>query len=403
VSPASRCPGSAGGRAAELERTRALRRFSSLASTFLILAGWLITGIPGLADGTNNVSTNEFVSDLPGAWLREFVVRGSVGYKDNLLLDRSAREHSLSLGSGADITVARLPVDGVQFNFLLSFDDTRFPDGDTVDHEDLLFALAQFKVDTSAHWRFGMDTRYIYQDQVLDTSVTETNLEASPVLGHSVAIVPNVRWMPGGNLWVELSGIAQRSLYRAPLDDYWEGGPKLMLGNDYGHRSSISAGYGLNQRAYETREQLTLDQTPIPGTSLQFRQHDFEVAWRHNWDPDHHWRTASRVGLQFSRDNGPGFYNYNRWYAAQQLRYATAAWEVRLQGKFSFYVFPHQEADGASEDRQKTLVGADLRAERRLWRGLKLFASYEYEQSIANRTLDEYQVNTVVGGASWEF
>jgi hypothetical protein len=78
-------------------------------------------------------------------------------------------------------------------------------------------------------------------------------------------------------------------------------------------------------------------------------------------------------------------------------------WEVRLQGRVSVYAFPHQEADVASDDRRKTLVGASLRAERRLWRGVKLFASYEYEQSIANRMVDEYQANTVAGGASWEF
>lgn len=330
-------------------------------------------------------------------------MRGSVGYKDNLLLDTKAREHSISFGSGTDITIARLPVDGRQFNFLLSFDDTRFPDGDTVDHEDLLLALSQFKADLGEHWRLGLDARYVYQDQVLDTSVTETNLEASPVLGHSVALVPNVRWMSAGNSWVELSGTAQRSLYRAPLDDYWEGGPKLTVGRDYGYQSAITASYAWNRRAYETREQLNLDQTTVPGSSLEFRQHDLEVAWRHHWDRERHWRTATRIGVQFSRDNGPGFYDYSRWFAAQQIRYAAAGWEVRGQGRFSFYDFPHQEADSPSEQRHKTLVGADLRADRKIWRELKLFASYEYEQSIANRALDEYHVNTVAGGAAWEF
>lgn len=330
-------------------------------------------------------------------------MRGSVGYKDNLLLDRTAREKSISFGSGADITIARLPVDGRQFNFLLTFDDTRYPDGDTVDHEDLLLALTQFKADVGAQWRLGLDARYVYQDQVLDVSVTETNLEAAPVQGHSVAVLPNVRWMSQGSAWVELTGTAQRSLYRAPLDDYWEGGPRLTVGNDYGHRSTLTVGYGWNQRDYQTREQLGLDQVAIPGTSLQFRQHDVELAWRHHWDRRQRWRTATRLGLQFSRDNGPGYYDYDRWYAAQQFRHASGHWEIRVQGRFSFYDFPHQPSDDVSENRHKTLVGADVRIERQVWRTLKLFASYEYEQSIANRTVDEYRVNTVAGGASGEF
>ena len=351
-----------------------------------------------------NTSTNEFIPDLPNAWLREFAVRGSVGYKDNLLLDSNAREHSISFGSGADVTIARLPFDGRQFNFLVSFDDTRYPDGREVDHEDLLLGLAQVKTDVGAHWRFGVDGRYILQNQVLDTSITETNLEALLVRGHSLALLPNMRWMSDGNTWVELSGTAQRAIYREPLDDLWEGGPKLALGLDYGHYSTVSVSYSWNLRAYDTREQLELDQMGIPGTSLRFQQHDVEAALRQNWDKERRWRTATRLGVQISRDNGPGFYDYDRWYAAQQIRYVAKTWELRVQGKVSFYAFPHQMAtDPDSDERQKTLVGADVRGEKKVWQGLKLFVSYEYEQSLANRPTDEYRVNIESAGLSWEF
>jgi hypothetical protein len=210
--------------------------------------------------------------------------------------------------------------------------------------------------------------------------------------------------MSDGNTWIELAGTAQRALYREPLDDLWEGGPKLTLGLDYGHYSTVSVSYSWNLRAYDTREQLGLDQVGIPGTSLRFKQHDVEAALRHNWDNERHWRTVTRLGLQVSRDNGPGFYDYDRWYAAQQIRYVAKTWELRTQGKISSYAFPHQEATSLDQDeRHKTLVGADVRGEKTVWRGLKLFASYEYEQSIANRPADEYHVNIVAGGAILEF
>jgi hypothetical protein len=375
-----------------------------LASIALVLCSLLALHSRGNAADAVNTSTNEFIPDLPNAWLREFAVRGSVGYKDNLLLDSNAREQSISFGSGADVTIARLPFDGRQFNFLLSFDDTRYPDGREVDHEDLLIGLAQVKTDVSAHWRLGLDGRYILQNQVLDTSVTETNLEALLVQGHSLALLPNVRWMSDGNTWVELSGTAQRALYREPLDDLWEGGPKLALGLDYGHYSTVSVTYWWNLRAYDTREQLGLDEVSLPGTSLRFRQHDVEAALRHNWDKERRWRTTTRLGVQVSRDNGPGFYDYDRWYAAQQIRYVAKTWELRVQAKFSFYAFPHQMATDSDPDkRQKTLVGADVRGEKNIWRGLKLFVSYEYEQSLANRPTDEYRVNIEAAGLSWEF
>jgi len=379
-------------------------RPTASASVAIALCSLLAPNSRGAAEDAANTSTNEFIPGLPTAWLREFAVRGSVGYKDNLLLDRNASEHSISFGSGADVTVARLPLDGRQFNFLLSFDDTRYPDGRKVDHEDLLLGLAQVKTDVGAHWRFGLDGRYILQNQVIDTSVTETNLEALLVQGNSLALLPNVRWMSDGNTWVELSGTAQRALYRQPLDDLWEGGPKLALGLDYGHYSTVSVTYSWNLRAYDTREQLGLDQMSIPGTSLRFRQNDVEAALRHNWDKERRWRTVTRLGLQVSSDNGPGFYDYDRFYAAQQIRYVAKTWEVRTQGKISHYAFPHQTATDVDQDeRRKTLVGADVRGEKRVWQGLKLFATYEYEQSVANRPVDQYRVNIVAGGATWEF
>ena len=379
-------------------------RFRPIASGVLGLGCLLALNPQSTASDAGSSSTNEFIPDMPKAWLREFAVRGSVGYKDNLLLDRNARERSVSFGSGADVTVARLPLDGRQFNLLLSFDDTRYPDGRKVNHEDLLLGLAQVKADVGSHWRLGLDTRYIFQDQVLDTSVTETNLQALLVRSHSLALLPNLRWMSDGNTWVELSGSVQRAFYDEPLDDLWEGGPKLTAGLDYGHRSTMSVNYSWNLRVYDTREQLGLDQVSVPGTSLRFRQHDVEAALRHNWDKERRWRTVTRLGLQVSRDNGPGFYDYDRWYAVQQIRYAAKTWELRAQGKISFYAFPHQTATDVDQDeRHKTLVGTEVRGEKKVWRGLKLFASYEYEESLANRPVDRYQVNIVAAGAILEF
>jgi hypothetical protein len=411
VSLALPCSRATGRQILRFFRRKQYPHFHATISFALALCSLLALNSRSAAADAVNTSTNEFIPDLPKAWLREFAVRGSVGYKDNLLLDSSASEHSISFGSGVDVTVARLPLDGRQLNFLLSFDDTRYPDGRKVDHEDLLLGLAQVKTDLGSHWRFGVDGRYTLQNQVVDTSVTETSPEAQLVQGHSLALLPNVRWMSDGNTWVELSGTAQRAFYREPLDDFWEGGPKLSLGLDYGHYSTVSLSYSSNLRAYDTREQTSLSQTNssmsqtnIPGTSLRFRQHEVEAALRHNWDKERRWRTVTRLGLQVSRDNGPGFYDYDRWYAAQQIRYVAKTWEVRTQGKISYYAFLHQTATDLDQDeRRKTLVGADVRGEKQVWRGLKLFATYEYEQSVANRPVDQYQVNIVAGGVIWEF
>src|SRR5262245_5543550 len=175
------------------------------------------------------VSPEQAIPELPKLWIPFFEVRAGVGYKDNLLLSHAATEQSGFVTAGADVSVARLPLDGRQFNLLVSGDDRRYWRGQDVDHEDLALALAQGKLGLGTAWQYGLDLRYLYQDEVVDTSVTETNLEATRVRGHLAGALPNVRWNFARGAWAEVSGAAQRGWYAAPLDDYWEGGPKVAL------------------------------------------------------------------------------------------------------------------------------------------------------------------------------
>src|SRR5262249_51005944 len=146
--------------------------------------------------------------------------------------------------------------------------------------------------------------------------------------------------------------------------------------------------------------------TNNPGTSLRFFQQELESVWSHNWDSQRHWRSVTRFGLQFNQDNGPGFYNFRRYLAAEQLRYVASPWEFKVQGRISYYDFQHQLAvpDSADTDlRQKAVVGVSARGERKVGKQFMLFAEYEYERSLSNRSVEEYHANKVTGGMGWEF
>jgi hypothetical protein len=370
-----------------------------------LLAGFLIASAPGIeAAELPAALSNEFIPELPTVWVRSLEMRSSVGYKDNLILSHEARDQSISIANGLDIMLARLPLDGRQVNFFVSFDDTRYPQGARMDHEDLLLAVAQFKVDLCPTWKVGMDVRNVYQDQVIDISVTEANLEATVVRGNGLAMVPNVRWAFSGNAWLEFAGTAQRQFFRAPLDDYWEGGPKLSLGYDYGHRSSLSLGYAWNLRDYDTRQQVSLEGAHVPGTSLQFIQNEAELVWRHHWEAQRRWRTTARLGFQHNQDNGPGYFDYDRYAASVQVRYVAPTWEVKGQARSSVYDFARQFAGPTdSSFRLKTIISTGVHAEKTVWKKLKLFAEYEHEHSLSNRAVDEYRANGVAGGVAWEF
>ena len=74
-----------------------------------------------------------------------------------------------------------------------------------------------------------------------------------------------------------------------------------------------------------------------------------------------------------------------------------------MEVKWSRYDFSQRPVDDSSETRLQTTFALNLRAQRELWKGYKLFAEYEREQSFSNDVTDEYRVNTAAAGLLFEF
>lgn len=347
--------------------------------------------------------TNEFIPPVLN-WDKSFNLRASGGYNDNLLLSSVAKESSYFINGGLDFTFFRLPLDGREFTLFLNSDYTWYPQGRQVDHEQFAVAFSHFKLDLTPAWNAGLDLQYIYQDQVIDTSITETNSSPTLVQGHGITARPSVRRELPQGFWLAANAGVTRWFYKAPLDDYWEGGPQLSAGRDYGFKSSFSLSYHWTLRAYDTREQVTLNGAVVLGTSLEFTQNELEAALRHNFDAQRHWRSATKFGVLWNDDNGSGYFNFVRYQISEQLRYVAKSWELKAHAKFSHYDFTRQTASAADfSSRQKDILGCGLRGEKTLLPALKLFAEFAYERSLANRATDEYTVNKVSAGVDWEF
>lgn len=365
----------------------------------LIIAGHLAISASAL-----DPSVHQPPPENPGPWTRLFELRAAGGFKDNLLHSTGTRDRSAFIGTGADIIIGRLPGDGAQFNLLISADDRRFLGDGPVEHEDFALAVAQWKTDLHPDWQAGIDLRYLYLDEVIDTSVLDTNRQSLPVRSHTTAMMPNLRWNIDANHWAELALTAQRSWEAAPLDDFSEGGPKLTIGRTLPNRSSLQISYSHNLRHYDTRAQTSLDLTPIPGTSLAMRHHEIVAGWTQHWDSTRRWRTSLRAGLQFNGDNGPGYFDYRRYHLTSQLRYTTTVWEAEAEVRAAHYDFLNQTIDpGTNDKRARDLLTFRLRAKRKIWNEVSGFVEYEHEQSFANQTIDNYHVNTISAGTVWQF
>jgi hypothetical protein len=339
----------------------------------------------------------------PPVWAHALNLRAVAGYKDNVLLSSFAPEASAFLGAGAELVVSRAFGENTLFESFLTLEDRHYLTADSVEDEQLVFALGQLKQEGRAGWRGSLTGEYLYQDQILDVSVTEAELTTARVQGHTVDLRAGLGRDFGAHS-LELLVTGERDLYRAPLDDYWQTGPKLLWTWLPRVRTDFTASYEFFHRWYDTEEERTADGTTVPGTQRTADNHQLELAWRQYWDDPRRWRSTAKLSGRLSQDGGSGYFDYRRAQASLALRYRDRPWEWEAGAKLAHYEYPVQTvSDTDPTHRRRTEIEFTLRGERRILQFLSLVAEYSFEQNLANRASEEYSVNTVSGGLNFEF
>lgn len=344
--------------------------------------------------------------DLPtlSPWDVVFTLQSSAGYKDNVSLSATRPSGSPFVRNQAEVIAFRLPLDGLEFNAFLSGEDTRFLASDAVDKEQNALAFAQLKKAWSEQWSTSLSGQYIYLNQVVDLSASLATPTVLAVESHTYSARFAMRRKFAGRWWLELEPSLTRQDFNSPLDDYWEGGSKLSVGREYGHRSEAFLSYELSHRPYDHREQFSRAAAALPGSELAFTQHRAQLVWKHHWDAQRHWRTTAKLGYESSHDNGPGYYDFRKWQVSQQLRWTAAPWEVSFTGRFANYDFPRQPvAPGDPRSIARTDFNLNLHVERALTKRVKWFLDYDFERSLANQPATGYAVNLVHSGFNVEF
>ncbi|MCW5555451.1 MAG: hypothetical protein KIS67_25225 [Verrucomicrobiae bacterium] len=324
-----------------------------------------------------------------------------VGYRDNVLRTSVAPESSAFFLTAGDVSLMRLSETGSQILLLLWGEDTRYFDSPSVSKEQVLAFTAQGSVPVRAGHELGAMLQYLYQNQIVDASETEANLRRLLVEGHGFTFRPHWKhaMRPGWGWQVE--GAMERQIYTADLDDFWEGGCRLSLTHEQGRRSEWSVSFQSRHRFYDTREQFDLNGVAITNSSLVYWRPELTAQWRFHWDESRHWRTTTKVGWLLNRDDGSGYFDYDRVQFAEQLRWSRGDWEVTGQARFGWYLYRRQRV--GSEHRDRSYVLLELRAERRLGKHWLLHAAAEREWNFSNDPLDEYRDWMINGGIGVEF
>jgi hypothetical protein len=336
-------------------------------------------------------------------WQREVSVAVRSGYKNNVLLSSFVPQGSAFLGGSADALATRPLGERTEFEAFGTYDYRYYLSTDAVHDEQLGFAYAQLRHHWTPDWQIAAAVEYLYVHQVTDVSATEANLDIVPVRAQSVIARPTLRRDLGA--WrLELGLPAERAFYAAPLDDLWEFSPKLSLGRSYGNQSEVVLSYRYGYRAYDTEEERTADGTPIPGTQREMHGQEGELSWRHYWDPARHWRTTAKVWGGVNEDRGGGYFDYFRTGANLRALYDAAPWRFEVDPKVVHYDYPVQTVSATDPaKRKRTEVTVGVNARRQIASRFHVFLEYTYEQTLADRTSDDYSVQTISGGLNFEF
>ncbi len=368
-----------------------------------VLLVWLLCGISRSAAlwSAGNLESN---SPSLSLWDKSITLRTGIGYRDNVLWSSGAPEGSAFVVSGVEVIVLRTDSNGFDFHVFLSGDDLHYLSSVGVDKEQTLAVNSQISKAWASGLQTSLDLQYLYLNQMFDVSDTEADRSAVLAEGHALTLRPALRKTYENKLWAGIEFEITRQYFREPLDDYWELGPKLSVGRTYGHQSEAALNYRYAYSPYDTRWQTTREGVPLPGHPLAYHKQEVSLSWKHHWDPQRQWRTTSKLAYTMQHDNGAGYYNYDKYHLSQQIRYAGRLGEAVLQARLGYYDYAVQtRAAGDARRRNKTAVIVNCRGEKKLARWLKWYIDFEYEQSLANVSWDNYVVNTASSGFSVEF
>ena len=364
----------------------------------LVLLGCLLPHLLSGASATNALP------NVP-RWGQAISTHMAAGYNNNLLLSSTFRESSPSLFGGVEATVWRMPGDGSELFFFLKGDYIRYLPDRTLEDEHLAYLVALGRRKLSEHWKAGLQLQAVYQSTVVDASATEAQLVPLPVKGYTLAALPEVRRELGRGWWTTLEGAARRQWFDGRLDDYWEGGPRLIAGRQYARRSNAQLAYKYLFRDYDTRLAPDEKGFPTAGRGLTYQLHELALANTHHFDERRRWRLNSKAGAAINLDNGSGYWDFVRYELSERLRFAPPGFTVEGQARALHYNYINQTSTGLSGAPRRYLATIQLgiKITKRLGPHLNAFAEYAHDWNLSNRSINEYDADRVKGGIEWQF
>jgi len=348
----------------------------------------------------------EVLDKMQPQWSVSMSARAASGFKDNLALSHANPERSGFVRGGLDLLVLhppRFPDGRIDYSAYVTAEGTRFFSGETVDHEGIAQALAEWDYRLDKVFRFTATASGFYLDQVLDQSDTDVQRVVVQSKRTIVMAGPTMRWSPQSWWWIEAHGEARREAYRDGFNNANVSDGSLQIGWKPGKRFEAKITGDETRRRFRSREEYSAGGRPLAGTLLRIAERELEARVDATWDAAGCWKTTSRVSRLDYGDNGSSYFNYGQRRARQRIEWKADPWLVRIEGSAKRLDFEVMTVGvGISPPlRVQEKFAAELRIERQWSKRWSVFAEYSWERSRCNDPIASYRMNEGLLGAVW--
>lgn len=347
--------------------------------------------------------------ELP-TWDFETTLKGSLGYKHNILLQPESTESTEPIESsgfwrtGLEMFLWRLPEGRTEFILMADATDVRYFHTDETDGEQTAFLHGAFNWLATDWSKLSLKGQVVYQDQVLDMSANERYPYIGQVQVFSYNLDPVWEVSLNRNLTVALTGIARADRFRQGPDDFDDLGGRIGVGYRFGLWGELDLRYTVLNRDYATRIQYTAGGRPLVGTSLSIDQQNAVLRFRIGTGTDARWKLRTKLAWLQYRDNGSGYFDYDRSTVGLELTWSPGPWLFVLGGDFHRYDYLVQTVwVGQLENRRKDDFFATLRVERPLTESLRWHFEGLWESSETNAVYGTYDAGSFFTGVGWTF
>lgn len=340
-------------------------------------------------------------------WEWETTLIGSLGYKDNILLQPEPTESSGFWRTDLESLLWRYPDGHTEFVAMLGFTDIRYFSTEETDGEQSGFLHGSWDWMTTSWSTLSLPGQVLYQDQVLDMSVTEAEPTIGQIQVFSFSVDPEWGVALTRDLGLAVVGLYRSDIFKAGPDDFQDAGGRVRLNYSPSFWGDFELRHSVFQRDFETRLQYTSGGRPIPDTELKVLERHTEGRFKFKFRPKARWTFDTKVGYLEYRDNGSGYFDYDRRRAGLEVVWTPGPWRVLVQGGISEYDFLSQiiyiEETDELEQREKEDLYGQFRVERNLSDTLRWHFDLEAERSTTNEEYGTYNTYTVHSGVAWSF